>query len=145
MFGNLRSGANAYAKVGLETGVIAASPHELIVMLYDGAITALSIARRAMDNSNIEEKSKSISKAVNIVNEGLRSCLNKKQGGELAANLDDLYQYISNRIMQANIRNDRSLLDEASNLLIGLRDAWKMIDPKTQQVNRSSQVPASQL
>lgn len=142
MFGNSRQGANAYAKVGLETGVIAASPHELIVMLYDGAITSLHMAGRAMDNNNVEEKSKSISRAVNIVNEGLKSCLNIKQGGELAANLDDLYQYISNRIMLANLRNDKTLLEEASTLLSGLRDAWKMIDPKIQSTNKSASLSA---
>jgi flagellar protein FliS len=130
MFGLSKPGANAYAKVSLETGVISASPHELIVMLFDGAITSLYMAGKAMEANNIEDKSKAISKAVNIVNEGLRSCLNKKQGGEIAANLDDLYQYISARIMQGNIRNDKSLLDEASRLLTELRDAWKMIDPK---------------
>lgn len=140
MFNQSKSGAHAYAKVGVETGVLSASPHELIVMLFDGAITSIGQAKLHMKNGNIEEKSKSITKAVNIINEGLRASLNKKVGGELAINLDDLYFHIGKQIMLANIRNEPALLDESLQLLNELRSAWKEIGtkPGTAVMNQSA-------
>lgn len=130
MFTSNKTGANAYAKIGVETGVLAASPHELIVMLFDGAITAIKQAKLHMKNNNVAEKSKSITKAVNIINEGLRASLNKTVGGDLATNLDDLYFHIGKQIMLGNIRNEPLLLDEGHRLLDELRSAWKEIGTK---------------
>ena len=127
MFGSPTQGAHAYAKVGVETGVLAATPHQLIVMLFDGASVAMQTGRAAMKAGNIEEKNRALSKAVNIVAEGLSASLDRSKGGELANNLSDLYQYICQRIMEANIRNDSTMLDEAHNLLADLGDAWKSI------------------
>lgn len=84
MFGSSQArGANAYAKVGIETGVIAASPHKLIVMLYDGAITSITNALNFIEAGNIASKGQSISKAIAIIENGLRASLDKKVGGEL--------------------------------------------------------------
>ncbi|WP_426104641.1 flagellar export chaperone FliS [Massilia sp. TSP1-1-2] len=127
MFGSTRSGANAYAKVGLETGVVAASPHKLIVMLFEGAIVAINNARTAMKAGQFEVKGKAITKAVLIVDEGMRASLDKKAGGEIATNLDALYAYIIQCLMRANLRNDQALLDEALTLLTDLKTAWDAI------------------
>ncbi len=127
MFGSTRSGANAYAKVGLETGVVAASPHKLIVMLFEGAIVAINNAKTAMKAGQFEDKGKAITKAVLIVDEGMRGSLDKKAGGEIAANLDALYGYIIQCLMRANLRNDQALLDEALVLLTDLKSAWDAI------------------
>ena len=131
MFGSTRSGANAYAKVGLETGVVAASPHKLIVMLFEGAIVAINNAKTHMKAGQFEDKGKAITKAVLIVDEGMRASLDKKAGGDIAANLDALYAYIIQCLMRANLRNDQALLDEALVLLTDLKGAWDAIGAST--------------
>jgi flagellar protein FliS len=127
MFGSRQTGANAYAKVGMETGVVAASPHKLIVMLFDGALVALSTALNGMQSGNIGEKGKSISKAIMIIDSGLRAALDKKAGGDIAEGLDALYEYMSSRLLTANINNDTSIIEEVQRLLTELRDAWNAI------------------
>jgi flagellar protein FliS len=130
MFGSMQRGVSAYAKVGLETGVSAASPHKLIVMLYDGALVSILNAAANMKSGNVAGKGAAISKAINIVDNGLRAALDKKVGGEIAQNLDALYEYISARLFKANLDNDPAILDEAHALLTDLRDAWNAIDPQ---------------
>ena len=127
MFGSRQTGVHAYAKVGMETGVVAASPHKLIVMLFDGALVALNAALGGMRSGNIAEKGKSISKAIMIIDSGLRAALDKKAGGEIAEGLDALYEYMSGRLLTANINNDPAILEEVQRLLIELRDAWNAI------------------
>lgn len=127
MFGSRHTGVHAYANVGMETGVVAASPHKLIVMLFDGALVALSAALNGMRSGNIAEKGKSISKAIMIIDSGLRAALDKKAGGDIAEGLDSLYEYMSGRLVTANITNDPAILEEVQRLLIELRDAWNAI------------------
>lgn len=127
MFGNPQRGVNAYAKVGLETGVSAATPHKLIVMLYDGAIVAILNGLAQMKAGNIEEKGKAISKAIQIIDNGLRASLDKEVGGSIALNLDALYEYMSGRLLTGNIQNDEAALEEVRGLLADLRDTWNQI------------------
>lgn len=127
MFGSSPRGANAYSKVGIETGVMSASPHKLIAMLFEGAMTSISNAVTQMNTGNTAEKGKSISKAISIVDEGLRSCLNKEAGGELAHNLDALYEYMSMRLVLANVKNDPQILQEVHGLLGEIKGAWDEI------------------
>lgn len=127
MFGSRHTGVSAYAKVGMETGVAAASPHKLIVMLFDGALVALSNALLGMRTGNIGEKGKSISKAIMIIDSGLRAALDKKAGGEIAEGLDALYEYMSARLLAANLNNDPAIVEEVQRLLTELRDAWNAI------------------
>lgn len=127
MFGSSQRGANAYAKVGLETGVVAASPHKLIVMLFDGALTAVRNAAVHMQAGDIEKKGLAISKAIRIIEDGLRASLDKTAGGDIALSLDSLYQYISSRLVSANLTNQRDMLDEVLVLLADLKGAWEAI------------------
>ena len=127
MFGSSPRGAHAYAKVGLETGVAAASPHQLIAMLFDGAITAVKAAAGHMRAREIEKKGKAISKAITIIENGMRASLDKKNGGEIAANLDALYEYMSGRLLEANLHNNTGMLEEVENLLSGLKISWDAI------------------
>jgi flagellar protein FliS len=120
-------GVQAYAKVGLETSVVAASPHELIVLLFDGALAAIHSARLHMKAGKIQEKGASISRAIEIVNDGLRASLDKKAGGDIANSLDGLYAYMTDRLLQANLKNSVDMLDEVQVLLVDLRDAWASI------------------
>ena len=127
MFGSAKYGVNAYTNVGLETGVGAASPHKLIVMLYEGALVAVSSAQFYMKAGNIPEKGKAVSKAILIIDSGLRACLDKNTGGQIAENLDSLYQYMSSQLFEANVKNRVELLEEVQKLLIELKDAWNSI------------------
>ena len=141
MFGSMQRGVNAYAKVGLETSVISASPHKLIVMLYDGALAAIKSAASHMAAGNIAEKGAAISKALDIINNGLRASLDKKAGGEIASNLDSLYVYMTERLLTANLQNKLSLLEEVQALLADLRDAWNQIGEKPVQAPSMAHYP----
>jgi flagellar secretion chaperone FliS len=128
MFGSKQFGVNAYAKVGVETGVSSASPHQLIVMLFDGAMKALGAAIVNMKANNIAAKGEAISKAILIIDSGLRASLDKKAGGEIAEGLDSLYEYMGTRLLQANLKNDVAILEEVQRLLGDLRSAWNAIE-----------------
>jgi flagellar protein FliS len=119
--------AQAYARIGLETGVAAASPQRLIVMLYDGALAALADARGHMQEGRTAQKGRAIGKAISIVDEGLKAALDTTQGGPIARQLMELYDYIGHRLLLANLRDDVVLLDEASHLLAELRSAWQTL------------------
>lgn len=127
MFGTPKRGVGAYATVGLETGVAAASPHKLVVMLYDGVIVALLSAINHIKSSNVAAKGAALSKAITIIDNGLRASLDKKAGGEIAANLDALYDYMSRRLLEANIKNDTAIVQEIHDLMADLRGAWVAI------------------
>lgn len=137
MTGYPRSALNAYTKQALENEVSSASPHKLILMLYDGALTSISMARTQMEAKDIAAKGNSLSKAISIIEEGLRLSLDKNIGGELALNLDALYEYMSHRLLAANIGNDVMALDEVSTLLNQLRSAWVQIAPGANQPESS--------
>lgn len=141
MFGTPKRGVGAYATVGLETGVAAASPHKLVVMLYDGVIVALLSAINGIKASNIAVKGASLSKAITIIDNGLRASLDKKAGGEIAANLDALYDYMSRRLLEANIKSDASIVEEIHGLMANLREAWVQIGEKQDE---AEMVPAIQ-
>lgn len=127
MFGTQQRGVNAYAKVGLETGIVSASPHKLIVMLYDGALVAVLSAQMHMKSGNVPEKGKAISRAIQIIDNGLRASLDKQVGGEIAENLDALYEYMGARLLAANLNNDITVLEEVQRLLTDLRETWNAI------------------
>lgn len=127
---NTMRGANAYAKVGVESGVMSASPHQLIVMLFDGALASIRGAALHMAAGNLEEKGKSISKAINIVSSGLMAGLDLERGGELAERLEQLYDYVVRLLMLANLHNDPQRLDEAISLLEDIASAWREIGPQ---------------
>ena len=126
-FGRPHQFANAYKQVGVETGVAAASPHRLVQMLFDGFIDAVTQARGAMRAGQVEVKGRAIGRAVRILDEGLKASLNMEGGGELAADLNDVYAYATLRLTQANLRNDERALDEAQRLIEPLRNAWSSI------------------
>jgi flagellar protein FliS len=121
--------AQAYAKVGVETGVEAADPHRLVLMLFDGALLATVDAKRHMVSGNLAGKGESISKAIMIINDGLRASLDLKVGGALAENLRALYSYMSQRLLLASAQKNPAMIDEVHKLLGELRDAWAAIQP----------------
>ena len=127
MYTQSRVAANTYAKVGLETGVVAASPHQLIVMLYEGAELAVRMAIKHMNEGDMARKSAAISKAGAIILEGLRAALDVKQGGDIALQLDSLYDYMNKRLLLAHLNNQTAPLEEVLGLLRELHGAWEQI------------------
>jgi flagellar protein FliS len=127
MFGSTPRGVNAYAKVGLETNISSASPHKLIVMLYDGALVAILKALANMKAGNIAEKGKAISHAIAIIDNGLRASLDRDAGGQIAQSLDSLYDYMSRQLLLGNLENKPEKLEEVQRLLADLRGAWNTI------------------
>lgn len=127
MYTHSRNAARAYASVGLETGVVAANPHQLIVMLYEGAELAVRMAIKHMNEGDIAKKSAAITKASSIILEGLRNALDPKQGGDIAQRLDALYDYMNQRLVLAHLNNQTAPLEEVLGLLRELHGAWKQI------------------
>ncbi|MES1983085.1 MAG: flagellar export chaperone FliS [Pseudomonadota bacterium] len=137
------TGIQAYASVGLETGVTIADPHKLILLLYQGALLAISSAKNQMLRKEIAAKGKSISHAIRIIDEGLKASLDKNTGGELAQNLSALYDYMNQRLLIANIKDEVAALDEVSRLLIELKTAWEEIGQLAAPDNASAQPEAA--
>ena len=113
----------AYRSAAAHSGVDAADPHRLVVMLMDGALERIAAASGMMKNGNGVEKAQLLHRAVAIIDE-LRNTLNMKEGGAIAVNLDSLYEYMCRRLMQANADNKAEWLDEVSRLLGEIRWAW---------------------
>ncbi|MCE0800413.1 flagellar export chaperone FliS [Buttiauxella sp. S04-F03] len=124
-----KTGIQAYAQVGVESAVMSASPHQLVVLLFDSALSAMKKAIILIDQGNVPGKGQALSKAINIINNGLRTGLDHEIGGELSRNLDDLYEYMTRRLLQANLHNDVSAINEVETLLTNIADAWKEIGP----------------
>ena len=119
----------AYRSTAVHSGVDAADPHRLVVMLMDGALERIAAASGLMKHGGGIEKAQLLNRAVAIIDE-LRNSLNLKAGGAIAANLDALYEYMCQRLMQANAQNKPEWLDEVSRLLTEIRSAWLQI-PQT--------------
>ena len=121
------NGTQAYAKIGVESAVMSASQQQLVNMLFDGALSALVRARLFLQDGNIEGKGLSLSKAINIIENGLKQGLNEESGDELTTNLLSLYAYMVRRLLQANLRNDVEAIVEVEALLRNIADAWKEV------------------
>jgi flagellar protein FliS len=111
----------------METGVAAADPHQLIVMLFDGALLAIAKAGSAMQQKQIAEKGQAISQAIDIIANGLQASLNFSAGDELANRLAALYDYMCKRLVHANLNNDAAALSEVGRLLGEIKSAWEEI------------------
>lgn len=112
-----------YKQVSVHSGIMDASPHRLIQMLMEGALEKIALAKGGISAKNIQSKGEYISKAIDIIG-GLQSSLNKEAGGELAANLGSLYDYMTRRLVDANLRNDPRILDEVAGLMTELKMGW---------------------
>ncbi len=125
----VKNALKAYTHVGIETNVEAADSHKLISMLYQGALLAIANARNAMLRKDIPVKGKSITHAIRIIGEGLQASLDKNVGGKLAQDLHALYDYMSLRLVEANMKNDIGMLDEVTTLINEIKVAWDSIRP----------------
>ena len=119
-------GISQYRNVELESSVASASPHKLIEMLLDGAFEKIQNARGCMERQDIAANCAALDWSLSIL-EGLYSSLNLADGGEIAQNLSNLYEYMMRRLMVANARNEVAILDEVTRLLGEVREGWVAI------------------
>ncbi len=123
---NAMTAMRQYQSVNNQAQAIEADPHRLIQMLIEGGLTRLAQARGAMERNQTALKGELVGKAIAIIG-GLRQGLNVEQGGELAVNLDRLYEYMTTRLMEANLKNDPVILEEVSGLLREVKNGWDAI------------------
>jgi flagellar protein FliS len=121
---------NAYRSVGVYGGVEDADGQRLIQLLLDGAVGAIQTAGAHLERSDLPAKARELSRAVNIV-DTLRANLDHDSGGEIAANLERLYDYLARRLTLANAGNDAAAMQESVALLSQIRDAWAAIGEQT--------------
>ena len=114
---------NAYGGSVAQTEAPYASQHRLVQIMMEALLTKFSIAKGHMSRKDYAGKGEQISLAITIV-AALQASLDLKTGGEIAANLDDLYSYITERLVKANIDNDPNILDEVSSLIGQIKEAW---------------------
>lgn len=124
--------ASAYQRVGVETSVSGASPHQLVNLLLEALLRNVATARGALQRGDIAAKGESISKAVRIIDEGLKPALNLAQGGELAVNLSALYGFCVEQLTKANMTNDAAALADVARVIEPLADGWKQIGSQVQ-------------
>ncbi|ELW9486779.1 TPA: flagellar export chaperone FliS [Enterobacter hormaechei] len=120
-------GTQAYAKIEVESAVMSASQQQLVIMLFDGALSALVRARLFLADGNIPAKGLALSKAINIIENGLKVGLVENNGDELTQNLIALYAYMVRRLLHANVNNDASAIEEVVTLLRNIADGWKEV------------------
>lgn len=118
-----------YGKNALESEAGYASPHRIIQMLMDGALSKIATAKGCIERNDFAEKGRQITWAMNIIS-GLQSGLDAEKGGEIAANLDSLYDYMVRRLLEANAKSDIEILDEVGQLLLEIKDGWDNIPPE---------------
>ncbi len=124
--GKSKSAVEQYNKINVSSGVEAADPHRLIQMLMQGALEKIAIAKGYLERKNMANKGVHISWAISII-EGLRASLNMDEGGEVANNLENMYEFMIRQLLLANLENDVKLLDEVSELLITIKSAWDQL------------------
>lgn len=119
---------NQYKSIELKTSVDSADPHELINLLLQGAKKHIASAQGNIERKQLAQKGEHLSRALGII-AGLKSCLNKEEGGDIAMNLLQIYESIEVMILKANLNNDARLLVQSNNLLGQIHEAWQAISP----------------
>ncbi|MGP0172410.1 flagellar export chaperone FliS [Pseudomonas sp. NCHU5208] len=123
---NAMAALRQYQTVNTQAQAIEASPHRLIQMLMEGGLARIAQARGAMEREQTALKGELIGKSIAII-AGLRESLDHQQGGEVAGNLDNLYEYMINRLTEANVSNEPAILEEVSGLLRNVKAGWDAI------------------
>ena len=131
-----RTGINAYANIEVESAVLSASPYQLVNMLFDGALSALKRAQILIEQGDISGKGQALSKAINIISNGLQSGLDFNVNRELCENLDSLYAYMTRRLLHANLHNDQTAIAEVHALLSNISEACKEVAPHSYKANQ---------
>lgn len=115
-----------YKSVGLHGGIADANSHRLVQMLIEGALERIAQAKGNVERNEISTKGENISAAISII-DALQSSLDKQKGGEIASNLEALYDYMNRRLLEANVNNDVAILNEVTSLILEVKGAWDAI------------------
>ena len=121
---SMKAVVNAYQTVQVDASVLGATPHELIAKLLSKAIESTLTAKQFMKAGNIDAKGEHIKIAIAIITDGLLSCLNMEEGGDLAKRLKDLYEHMAACLLKAHAENNVALLDEVVLLLSEIKSGW---------------------
>jgi flagellar secretion chaperone FliS len=124
-----RTALQQYENVGVDATANAAMPHQLIEMLLGGALDRIATAKGQIERGDLAGKGGAIGRAIGIV-AGLRKSLNHEGGGEIATNLELIYDYVERRLLEANRNNDVAILNEAARLLGNVKAGWDGIPPE---------------
>jgi flagellar protein FliS len=122
-YGKKRSGVAQYGKVATESEAAYANPHRLVQMLMEGVLDKVATAKGCIERNDLEGKGRQITWAMSIIN-GLRTSLDMETGGAIAVNLDDLYDYMVRRLIDASAQNDAGALSEVIDLMLEIKGAW---------------------
>ena len=123
---NTNAATQRYQQVGVHSGLMDASPHRLVQMLMEAVLEKIAKAKGNILRNEIAEKGANIGKVITII-EGLRASLDKDSGGEIAQNLNDLYDYMTRQLLTANLRNDEAVLDEVFSLMTEIKSGWEIM------------------
>ena len=123
---NASAAMQQYQQNYIHGGAETASPHRLVQMLMEGALDKILASKRFMAANDIAKKGENISWTISII-DSLRACLNIEAGGDFAQNLASLYDYMEQRLLEANIKNDPKLLDEVAQLILQVKSGWDAI------------------
>lgn len=141
VYGKGQSAINQYNQAAVNMAADSASPHRLIQMLMQGALDKMAIAKGAMERGDTAKKGEHVSWAISIIS-GLRGSLDLS-AGEIANNLDNLYEYMERRLVESNIENNPAILDEVMGLLKDIKGAWDAIgDQVREQAQQQSPIGA---
>jgi flagellar protein FliS len=135
----MRGSMQTYRKVSVDSNLAVASPHRIIQMLFAGALERLAQAKFAIVQGDIEKRGIFMSKAIGIV-AGLNSSLNMDAEGDVAGNLNHLYDYMLRRMSEANINSDTVAIDEVATLLKTLKEAWDAIPQDKHHISANAEV-----
>jgi flagellar protein FliS len=138
MNASLRNALNQYKRVGVGASVEDATPHRLIQMLMEGALARIAAAQGHMGRGEVGPKGENVSLAISIIG-GLQGCLDLERGGEVAANLDGLYDYMARRLLEGNAENDPAKLSEVHHLLAEVKAGWDAIPPELHEPRKGPQ------
>lgn len=130
---NTSAAVRQYRRIDTESTIRNASPHRLIQMMMERALTKIGLARSHMEHAEVAAKGSNISDAIAIIS-GLQASLNHKADAKMSANFDALYAYMMRRLLEANLHDDLVRLDEVSGLLRELKEAWDAIADEVQEV-----------
>ena len=127
MFTSVKSRVAAYQRTAQEINIQGADNHQLVSLLFEGLMQSLLRARGAIERQDVATKGEALGKSVRILEEGLKASLNLDEGGSLATNLLGLYDYSILRLTHANLKSDRSAVEEVINLIEPIAQAWRQI------------------
>ncbi len=130
---NMNKALSQYNAVNKQTGVEGKNSHELILMLYDGAIDNLVKAKGCMQRKDFSAKGETLGKAITILG-GLQSFLDMEKGGDVSKNLDALYDYCVRRLYEATKQNDEGMIDEVVGLIREVRAGWDGIKDEAAKI-----------